>query len=226
MIDLKAKIQRTIKRHPCGNCKVCCTVLHIDEPDFKKDDFIDCKHLGCKGCQIYNNRPKVCKEYLCWWKIGFTPTRPDVLGGLFSQPISISESGFVVNVNLVEDKPPNAKILAECLEFSKNTFPVKPFLGQRNFNILSNPPEFSSVYHYNFYTKSGLIGYGKVYTNEVEYIALSDEEKIILEAGGLKEMFPNVEPAMLQKLIENLGSDAMEFFAEMARQKLNNSLDR
>ncbi len=50
----------------CGACTLCCQILVIDE--LKKDAGVLCNHcrLG-GGCQIYRDRPPVCREFECEW---------------------------------------------------------------------------------------------------------------------------------------------------------------
>lgn len=74
----------------CGDCKACCVVLPIAEPDFVKPAGVPCKHLCESGCGIYGSEawPKLCREYLCGWRrekwLNQRPLyRPDKLGVIF-----------------------------------------------------------------------------------------------------------------------------------------------
>ena len=53
----------------CGACTVCCKILKIDVPELKKLADVLCDHctLGL-GCNIYANRPPVCRGWYCGWR--------------------------------------------------------------------------------------------------------------------------------------------------------------
>src|SRR5947209_18423059 len=73
----------------CGECKECCVVLPILDEELSKPGHQPCKHLcGC-GCDIYKERPGVCRDYECLWLSGDIDgdqrTRPDNLGVIFQR---------------------------------------------------------------------------------------------------------------------------------------------
>lgn len=83
----------------CGNCTVCCSVLTVDTPDFKKPAGTPCSQLGAQGCTIHAVRPPICRTWFCAWRrLADLPdaARPD-------------RSGLLVSVNFVR-QPRN------CLE--------------------------------------------------------------------------------------------------------------
>jgi len=47
----------------CGECNICCSYLEIKALGKKKHT--ECENLSCDGCQIYENRPKVCEKFEC-----------------------------------------------------------------------------------------------------------------------------------------------------------------
>lgn len=54
----------------CGKCTECCISLKIDDDELKKDAGCVCPHLIInKGCGIYSDRPDVCKNWHCGWRI-------------------------------------------------------------------------------------------------------------------------------------------------------------
>lgn len=53
----------------CGPCQVCCVALKIKTPQLRKDAQVPCPHLVAKGCGIYENRPTVCRSFLCGWRL-------------------------------------------------------------------------------------------------------------------------------------------------------------
>ena len=47
----------------CGDCNMCCKLPEI--PSIKKQSFDWCNKCDVgKGCKIYNDRPKKCKDLL------------------------------------------------------------------------------------------------------------------------------------------------------------------
>ena len=52
----------------CGDCKVCCVVPPIDEPEMQKQPNAMCRHRSMGGCEIYEKRPTVCRTYFCGWR--------------------------------------------------------------------------------------------------------------------------------------------------------------
>ena len=71
----------------CGDCTVCCTVLAVDTPHFKKPAETPCIHLGAHGCGIHAIRPHICRTWFCAWRrIARLPdeARPDRSGLLVS----------------------------------------------------------------------------------------------------------------------------------------------
>lgn len=61
---------RLSKMRSCGDCTLCCKLLKIDEPDIKKKEGEWCAHcIPSRGCKIYNDRPSLCRVYLCGWRV-------------------------------------------------------------------------------------------------------------------------------------------------------------
>lgn len=48
----------------CGECTLCCKIPAIEG---LKATNTWCKHVCAGGCSIYPERPKVCREFECWW---------------------------------------------------------------------------------------------------------------------------------------------------------------
>lgn len=68
----------------CGECRVCCTVLPIEE--ISKPIGTVCPHY-CDGCKIHNTKPQVCADFNCAYLeasdlIPIT-LRPDQCGVMF-----------------------------------------------------------------------------------------------------------------------------------------------
>lgn len=80
----------------CGECTICCYIMKVTDT-LNKPNYEDCKHLvqigtttskanGSGGCQIYNERPKPCREFECLWRsghYGIESDRPDKSGVMF-----------------------------------------------------------------------------------------------------------------------------------------------
>lgn len=84
----------------CGECKVCCIVPPIDEPEMQKQPNAICRHRSKCGCDIYENRPAACRTYFCGWRrLAFLDDdwRPDKSGVLIESgsPATVG-SGSVV----------------------------------------------------------------------------------------------------------------------------------
>jgi hypothetical protein len=72
----------------CGACTACCVELRINTPEFKKDSHVPCAHLTASGCGIYQDRFKVCRQFLCGWLLSAElgeDWRPDRSGVLLMQ---------------------------------------------------------------------------------------------------------------------------------------------
>lgn len=71
----------------CGACTVCCTVLTVDTPDFRKPAGRPCSKLTDQGCSIHKSRPRICRTWFCAWRrVAEMPdeARPDLSGLLAS----------------------------------------------------------------------------------------------------------------------------------------------
>jgi hypothetical protein len=52
----------------CGTCMMCCKVPLIKE--LEKPSGHWCRHAAVgKGCRIYDDRPSVCRKFLCQWML-------------------------------------------------------------------------------------------------------------------------------------------------------------
>lgn len=66
---MKARKSTPLARRECGPCRTCCQELKIDAPELKKKGGVLCPHHTGAGCGIYADRPKVCREFLCGWRL-------------------------------------------------------------------------------------------------------------------------------------------------------------
>lgn len=56
----------TVPGRVCGTCTLCCRLPDIDL--FDKPANAWCRHcVEHKGCSIYEERPSVCRDFLCLW---------------------------------------------------------------------------------------------------------------------------------------------------------------
>lgn len=95
-----------VEGRECGDCTACCVLPRIQSrPELTslpllpqgKPGYTPCQFLGDGGgCGRYDERPQVCQEFECLWKIGLIAgddrRRPDNLGLMFT-------------LDLIEDKP-------------------------------------------------------------------------------------------------------------------------
>jgi hypothetical protein len=53
----------------CGACSMCCLLLHV--PEAQKPRAGWCPHCrpGKGGCNIYDQRPNICRVYACMWLV-------------------------------------------------------------------------------------------------------------------------------------------------------------
>lgn len=62
-------MSKLVPNRECGECTVCCINLRIEEENFKKQAGTPCPHLiEKKGCNIYPERPEVCRNWFCAWR--------------------------------------------------------------------------------------------------------------------------------------------------------------
>lgn len=48
----------------CGTCTLCCRLPEIEEFSKPANDW--CRHcVAEKGCRIYDDRPQLCRDFLC-----------------------------------------------------------------------------------------------------------------------------------------------------------------
>jgi len=85
----------------CAECKVCCIVPPIDEPQIQKKSNAMCRHRGECGCVIYENRPAPCRTYYCGWRrLAFLDDdwRPDKSGILIESgsPATVGTGSIVL----------------------------------------------------------------------------------------------------------------------------------
>ncbi len=85
----------------CGDCKMCCIVPAIDEPEMQKQPSALCCHRSTGGCDIYNQRPTGCRTYFCGWRrLAFLDDdwRPDKSGVLIESgtPATVGSGSTVL----------------------------------------------------------------------------------------------------------------------------------
>jgi hypothetical protein len=83
----------------CGDCKLCCTIHLIDDPDLQKPAFVPCHNLCAEGCKKYLWRPQACRGFACAWLKSqarndrMAPElRPDQCGAYFTEDSTSGDS--------------------------------------------------------------------------------------------------------------------------------------
>lgn len=57
-----------LESRSCHGCTLCCRLPDIDDLDKPADAW--CRHcIAGKGCSIYADRPKLCRDFLCRWML-------------------------------------------------------------------------------------------------------------------------------------------------------------
>lgn len=101
----------------CGDCTLCCKFLSV--PQLSKRMYSDCKHcVPLEGCEIYEKRPNVCREYQCLWLQDpdlADRLKPNVCGVLFDRPV-----GSKVVAGLFDPKDPMALSRPEVINFMQS----------------------------------------------------------------------------------------------------------
>ncbi len=86
----------TARRRACGSCTLCCNLMGVvmDAPEPIKPANTDCAHCSGRGCAIYDDRPKACRDFKCGWLASQRLT-----GGGWPIAARPDKSGVVVEVN-------------------------------------------------------------------------------------------------------------------------------
>lgn len=84
--ETKPLVPQGAEPRSCGECQACCMVIAVHTLPFEKPNYSRCNHQCDKGCAIYSDRPKECKDYYCLYQagilVGCEGMRPDKLGVL------------------------------------------------------------------------------------------------------------------------------------------------
>ena len=107
------------KREFAG-CTICCNVCAVTA--LGKPSYADCEHQTATGCLIYPNRPKECREFECFWKLGLSAIHPAELGVLFF-PCQES-TGLHLDLWLLTDDKSKLPAIWEEAERIMDRFPI------------------------------------------------------------------------------------------------------
>ncbi|MEJ0022471.1 MAG: hypothetical protein WDN76_02880 [Alphaproteobacteria bacterium] len=99
-----------IQGRACGACTVCCKDLTIQSPELSKLPGFLCTHcVEGRGCQIYDQRPSVCRAWYCAWRsiAALDETwRPDRSGVLIEYTQEAQKTGL--KITLLRDEAETA----------------------------------------------------------------------------------------------------------------------
>lgn len=84
----------------CGTCTLCCRLPEIEAMSKPADEW--CVHCTGHGCAIYDDRPQLCRDFLCRWMTD--PALPDTWRPLDSHML-IYEQGPQITVLVDPDHP-------------------------------------------------------------------------------------------------------------------------
>lgn len=140
----------------CGECRVCCVIFAIDEPELQKNPGERCRHLCAAGCDIYETRPATCASFHCAWRQSLAlpdHARPDQLGVLFYITGRARPRGVFDNVSLVAvaTEDPNAlerpQVRAIIDQFAQSALPIHRRWGDEQALIHPAPDLADAIDH-------------------------------------------------------------------------------
>ncbi len=89
----------------CADCHVCCQVLTVDSPEFRKHGGCLCPHAReDASCGIYPDRFPICREFECGWRIfkwvrlSLRPDQSGVLISKFQDHAQGAREGIIINL--------------------------------------------------------------------------------------------------------------------------------
>ena len=85
---------RPVITKQCGECGLCCKLDRVEA--IGKPKGILCKHRGCDGCEIYDDRPETCRNLNCLWLLDDNlpeSMRPDKIG---AYAYGATENGYMI----------------------------------------------------------------------------------------------------------------------------------
>jgi hypothetical protein len=91
----------------CGDCVVCCEWLNIETEEFSKKAGTLCSHCTGSGCGIYQTRPKICRSFLCGWRLipalgpDWRPDKSGVVMLLVEKDVPPQYDGAITGFNFV-----------------------------------------------------------------------------------------------------------------------------
>ena len=89
----------------CEECNLCCKLPEINYTKEKKEAFSWCKSCNIgKGCKVYKNRPKGCKDFYCLYQQGLTNLKPNKVGFFIFPENEQSEIDKVLTIYCEEHK--------------------------------------------------------------------------------------------------------------------------
>lgn len=117
-----------LKVNECGDCSMCCELPAISEEQYA-DSNLDikpthksfgkkCELLSCSGCSRYDDRPSVCRGYMCLYTLGIIQRSPKVSGVAWSIEPEMEHMNSWAAIGHCYDADSmckNADVLAEAL---------------------------------------------------------------------------------------------------------------
>jgi hypothetical protein len=139
----------------CGDCKICCVLPPIDEPEMQKQTNATCRHRLAGGCDIYETRPSVCRTYFCGWRqLAFLDEdwRPDISGVLIESGTQATVGAQSLVLTLVANplktvrEPRFQDFIRKAIEQNRSIFLCLPGRrGQAKAALALNTPEMRSA---------------------------------------------------------------------------------
>ncbi len=124
------------KERSCGSCSMCCKFFYIPEVNKLPNEWCQFCKPGKQACTIYADRPKVCKDFECEWKM--QQSLGDEWYPARCKMVLVDYSDASTLVVKVDPSFPNAwrrePYHSQLLEMSRNYF-IQITVGRNRFGL-------------------------------------------------------------------------------------------
>jgi uncharacterized protein len=132
----------------CGDCTMCCKLLGVVELAKPRDQWCPNCHIG-RGCNIYDSRPRSCRDFGCMWLLYEDmpeEARPDRSHVVIWEPEANTERIIQINVDPARPDAWKAPVLRKLIQlFTNQGVDVFLLTGQKRLAFTSSP-ERAAVY--------------------------------------------------------------------------------
>lgn len=142
-------------KHKCGDCSLCCKLLHVIELDKRAGTW--CEHCDVgHGCTIYQQRPQSCQDFECMW-LQEDSMPEDLKPNKSHCVLWVNETGEIMMVS-VDPNFPNSYKQGEMGKLLENTYYTVPnakigiIVGKDRFPFIPEEGEFE----FDWYNANGM----------------------------------------------------------------------